>query len=272
MDGTYAHASIGGPYFIMTLDGPFKGGTSSRLSFITAHEIGHIFYATDEYNGVKEYSGYLNASDNDYANCLLRWDVWKLCDATQEQIGWRDTDSDGILDIMDTFPETALNSYSISNNILTYAGFVTEVPYPNHNPYTYTWPTHQMRDITINTIADVEYRIDSGQWHKASPIDVAFDEAVESFTFSASLPDGTHLIEVRGINSVGNIDPSYTRLVVTPTAPVGGNTYQIEAYTTARPITPYLVTIVILTIGFTVIKRKTARKTKLQPPTSLYHS
>jgi hypothetical protein len=44
--------------------------------------------------------------------------------------------------------------------------------------------------------------------------------------------------------------------------PVGGYSFQIEGYTTAQPITPYLALIAILTIGFTTIRRKTKRKTK----------
>jgi len=241
-EGVYAHGPIGGPYLLMTYDGPIKGGIY-RMPFITAHEIGHTFYGTDEYNDEKEYSGYLNVSDNDYARCLMRYDVWKLCDATQQQIGWRDSDGDSILDILDTRPNTTLTPYlpdPTSNNILTYAGFVTEVPYSNRNPYTYTWPEHHMtffpiprtrRNITINTITNVEYRIDNGPWMNATSTDDAFDEAQENFAFTTPpLSEGVHKIEVRGINSVGNVETSYASDIVTVAMPTVTATVDIHAH------------------------------------------
>lgn len=47
-----------------------------------------------------------------------------------------------------------------------------------------------------------------------------------------------------------------------PPKPVGGYSFQIEGYTTANPLTPYITLIAILTIGFITIRRKTTRKTK----------
>jgi hypothetical protein len=84
------------------------------------------------------------------------------------------------------------------------------VPYPNNNPHG------TGRDVTINTITKVEYSIDSGEWLEASPVDGAFDEAVENFTFTTPpLSSGTHVIKVRGINSVGNIETTYATHTVT---------------------------------------------------------
>lgn len=47
-----------------------------------------------------------------------------------------------------------------------------------------------------------------------------------------------------------------------PPKPVGGYSLLIEGPPTTKPLTPYLALIAILTISFTAIKRKTARKTK----------
>jgi hypothetical protein len=41
----------------------------------------------------------------------------------------------------------------------------------------------------------------------ASAIDGAFDEDVEDFQFAPVLTSGTHTIQVRAINSVGNVSP-----------------------------------------------------------------
>lgn len=47
-----------------------------------------------------------------------------------------------------------------------------------------------------------------------------------------------------------------------PPPPVGGYAVPIKAYTTAKPLTPYIALIAILTIGLTTIRRKAIRKTK----------
>jgi len=228
-DGGYAYASLGGPSFVMTYDN-YRYGINN-MDYVTAHEMGHTFYATDEYDDRREYSGYLNASDNDGAICLMNQKVWKLCDATQEQIGWRDTDGDGILDIVDTVPDTTLNPYHpdpTSNSTLTYTGSVTVAAYPNRKPFWWG----ECKNITINTITNVEYRIDNGPWMNATPTDGAFDEAQENFTCTTpSLSGGVHRIEVRGTNSVGNVETSYASDIVTVTTPTVTATVNIHPYT-----------------------------------------
>jgi len=232
-DGSYfAYAYLGGPFLVMTYKNDEWG--IDNMDRVTAHEIGHIFYATDEYDGETEYSGYLNVSDVEGSGALMDTADWRLSTGTQGQIGWRDTDSDGIQDIVDTFPDTKLVLYPLNqtdNSTFTYSGFTTEVPYPNNNPYG------TGRDVTINTITKVEYRIDSGEWLEASPVDGAFDEAVENFTFTTSpLSSGTHIIEVRGVNSVGNIELSYATHTVTiedKAPPVTRLIYSSPYYVTA---------------------------------------
>jgi len=180
------------------------------MDYVSAHETCHIFYATDEYNGVTETSGYLGVQDLEGSGCMMeRAYTWWLCTNSKEQLGWRDSDSDGILDIVDTFPNTVLDPCSpdpTNETILTFAGNVAVTPYPNNNPYG------TGRDITINTITSVQFRIDYGvHWINASATDGIFDEAVENFTFTtSSLSWGTHNIETRGINSVGNAETSYS--------------------------------------------------------------
>jgi len=140
---------------------------------------------------------------------------WWLCTNSREQLGWRDADGDGIQDIVDTFPDTTLNPYApdpTTDTILTYSGSVIEVPYPNKNP------NGLGNDITINTITNVEFRVDSGIWMSATPTDGPFDENEEEFTFTTppqSIAYGTHTIMVRGVNSVGNIETTYAIDTVT---------------------------------------------------------
>lgn len=106
----HAHSTFGGPFIIMTYDNGWYG--IERMDYITAHESCHLFYATDEYNGQPERSGYLGVYDNESSSCLMKSYTWSLCPSSKEQLGWRDTDSDGVQDIVDTFPKSTLNPFS----------------------------------------------------------------------------------------------------------------------------------------------------------------
>jgi len=219
-DGFSAYAYYGGPFFVMTYD---NGGWGiANMDRVTAHEMGHTFFATDEYNGVAQYSGYLNVSDIEGSRCLMDNNTWALSSGTLGQVGWRDSDGDGIQDIVDTFPDTVLNPYSpdpTTNTTLTYTGTVTEIPYPNNNPYIPPPPRTGRRDVTINTIIGVIFRVDGGAWTNATPDDGAFDESEESFSFTTPLLTiGTHTIEALGINSVGNVETTYASDTVTVTS------------------------------------------------------
>ena len=184
-DGWFAYAcDYGGPFLVMTYDNDNYG--INDMDVVAAHETGHIFYATDEYDGIPEYSGYLNIQDDENANCIMRGQVnWNLCSSTKGQVGWRDSDGDGILDAVDTFPDTVLDDpYSpdpTKNSILLYTGTVQDVPLSNSNP------KGPGNDVSINTITAVQYRIDYGTWYNANSTDGAFDKVTEIFSFATPL-------------------------------------------------------------------------------------
>jgi parallel beta-helix repeat protein len=223
-------AYFGGPFIVMTSTA--DGWGPAYLNNTIAHEMGHVFYATDEYTGGTEYSGYLNVTDVEGSRCLMDNLTWSLSTGTRGQVGWRDSDGDGIQDIVDTFPKTVLNPYSpdpTTNSTLTYNGTVRDIPYPNNNPNSALALIG--RDITINTIANVQFRIDYGSWISATPDDGFFNDYEESFSFTTPpLAPGNHVIEARGINSVGNAETAFARDDVTVlgfltiNATVGGRT------------------------------------------------
>jgi parallel beta-helix repeat protein len=240
LEGYNAGAIIGGPFVISTIR-----MVDGNMDDILAHEICHLFYATDEYNMVEEFSGYLNCSDADSVYCLMTRNARRICQATQEQLGWRDTDEDGIPDIIDTFPKITLDmrNYQETDGTLIYSGFVTEDPYPNSNPYSRPrWPDWQevffripktRKSITINTITKVEYRVDDGPWMSANPTDGNFDEAQEYFTLNISLSLlGNHSIDLRAMNSVGNVAFLYSN--PWETSFVGSRGYPIVDMTVYR--------------------------------------
>lgn len=205
-DGYFAYAYLGGPYLVMTYDN--DGWGIGAMNQVMAHETGHIFWATDEYDGTTEYSGYLNAADVEGSGCLMDTNALILSTGTKLQVGWRDTDGDTIQDIVDTFPDTILNPYPqdpTPTPTLTYTGIGREVPYPNNNPQ----PGNAGNDVSVNKIMVVLYRVDGGYWFAATPSDGFYNQPIENYTFTTiPLPHGPHQVETRAINTVGNIDPS----------------------------------------------------------------
>lgn len=117
---------------------------------------------------------------------------------------------------MDTEPATTLVPFSpdpTSQTALDYTGRATVVPYINQNPIG------SNNDITLQTVTGVEYQVDSGPWLPASPVDGAFNGPDENFRFTTSaLSTGTHTIQARAVNSVGNKDstPASDTVTVNP--------------------------------------------------------
>lgn len=235
-----AWAALGGPYFVLTYDNDGYG--IWNMDYVAAHEMGHIFYATDEYNGRTETSGYLGVQDHEGSGCMMcRALSWWLCRNSREQVGWRDSDGDGIQDIVDTFPKTlfSISSSNVdeSHASVTYNGFVSEVPYPNRNP------SGTGRDLTINIITNVEFKLDNETWTEATATDGVFDEAEEMVTFSSRLPFGLHILSTRADNSIGNTEVSY----------LGHEVGQISAATSFKTPRDDLVTIIVDKTTFQVL-------------------
>lgn len=203
-DSYHAYAYLGGPFTVCPHLRP-GGPPGPTLKEVFAHELGHIFYATDEYNGVTDYSGYLNAADVENSGCIMHNLAQCVSSGSKLQVGWKDTDSDGIADILDTEPDTSLTPYNpdpTSDPTPTYTGSATVIPLQNNNP------NGPGNDVTTNFIAEVVFRVDGGSWsYDVIPDDGDWDEGVEPYSFTTQpLSEGTHTIEARATNSVGNSD------------------------------------------------------------------
>jgi len=213
-DGYFAYAYVNGPYVQMTYDN--DNWTIAWMDSVLAHEAGHIFGAGDEYCSPgysccdpNEYYGYLdiqNANCKQDPICLMNDNSWAVCTVSGEQLGWRDTDSDGIPDILDVPPTVSLNTYSpdpTTDGTPTFSGSASVGYCPNNNS-NYPGP-----DVTLNRIANVQYRIDGGAWQDCTAADGAFDEGTEAYTFTtALLSEGTYTFEVRAIDTSGNTSPT----------------------------------------------------------------
>jgi len=221
-NGKFAYAYLGGPFLVMTYDN--DGYSISNMDAVNAHETGHIFYALDEYYDAQvpptARSGYLNVENQntEYGGssnvpCIMRGQVspytqGALCDYTRGQVGWRDSNSNGVMDILDFYPENTITSSPPSPTFDTTPDFAGQANsrqvYPNSNPHGYG------NDITVNIIVNVVYYVDDAQSNQirgpinANPSDGSFDSSLESWSFTADqLSSGTYRFRIVAWNSVG---------------------------------------------------------------------
>ena len=219
-DNMYAHAYLGGPWLTMSRYSSWAYNSADYFRVVPAHETGHIFYATDEYDSNPvQYSGYLDCPDSNGAAGLMNSNTLSLSASTRCQIGWVDSDGDGVLDILEVPPETTIPAHSpnpTNETRLTYLGTATVVPLPNQNPIG------PGNDVTISRVATVDFRIDGGTWQATEAVDGSFDEAQEVYRLTAAFPVASHVDAL----------PTYVPLrIFEVTAAVSGatGTHDIEA-------------------------------------------
>ncbi|NJN94553.1 MAG: hypothetical protein HC875_10880 [Anaerolineales bacterium] len=221
-DNYFAYAYLGGPFMVMTYGN--NGYGPSNMDAVAAHEIGHIFHALDQYSGAVQSctrrSGYLNVENlnSQYGNCpsnvhsIMRGQIYpytiKAIDPyAAGQIGWRDSDKDNILDPLDIeltlYPDEVIKS----DQQLTGSGLAEISPYPS--------PIRT--STTINTITQIKYRLNYGDWQQTTANDNAFDETSEAYSFTSPiLSTGLHILEVAAFDSAGNVSKVATETILFP--------------------------------------------------------
>jgi hypothetical protein len=212
-DRHFAYAYLGGPFAVLTSG--CNGYGIDNLDAVVAHEIGHIFLALDQYRSARQpctrRSGYLGAENQNsqYGDCALdessvmRGQVSPfqndhLDTYARAQIGWQDSDGDGIFDPVDTNLQINGVDYEtdpVRTNVFTFTGEILDEPYPS--------PLR--RSVTINTVERVEWRVGDSDWVAADPVDGGFDSYREGFSFTTPpLPTGEAEVEIRAVDSAGN--------------------------------------------------------------------
>jgi hypothetical protein len=165
--------------------GLFEVVPSTRPASTFAHETGHMFWARDEYIGGGNYlqkRGYYNAQNtnamdlNPNPNFAQADSIMSSGAAldrayqdlvspapTLAQIGWVDSDSDGIFDVLDVpLRLEGLGQYSAANNQYIFTGRAVVQTLPNTNS------SGLQNDITLNRVGRIEYRINNGNWQTIS--------------------------------------------------------------------------------------------------------
>ena len=202
---------------------------STRPASTIAHEMGHIFWARDEYPGAASYTdrrGYynapvLNAANNPapdfvHENSIMRGGV-PLTAAYQSEtspastlamVGWRDSDDDGIFDFADVpLDLDAVGYFDAETSEYLVSGVASAVPLRNENS------SGVQSDITLNRVSELQYRLDSGPWLTAS----SPNQQVVEFELAIPIATEFETIELRAIDQ--NIGITSQIISGTHTAP-----------------------------------------------------
>jgi len=226
-NSTSAFAYLYGPYMVMTYDNGTTGGSwkLSRMNQVFAHEMGHTFGAPDEYQAPTctcTAYGYLGVTNGNCVNCtatpvacIMKDNSLQMCTYTKGHVGWRDSDSDGKPDPIDTTPAFVYTSIFYANQPYWGQSKIRGVGTAQDNPY----PSPTRTPVSINNVSAL-YSVDGGAWVNAVPDDGAFDSQSEAFGFwSATYPDGVHTVRMRALNSAGNTFDTTPATVVIDTTP-----------------------------------------------------
>ncbi|MCP4538453.1 MAG: hypothetical protein GY832_15060 [Chloroflexi bacterium] len=213
-----------------------------RSGYVAAHETGHIFGAMDEYcpdacrsptgrygylqavnansagPGTGSGPGFFNGNGEGLGNIMNR-SGYKIGPYTRGAMGWYDDDGDGVLNIRDTFPNTTLYTSTVGVTI-EITGQASVIPLLGSG-----------NDISLNTIAGVEVRLNGLTWLPALPTDGAFDSAQENYVLTLPLlPNGDYTVQARAQNDVGNIERSYAEITMTISSSPVSNTAPLAAF------------------------------------------
>jgi len=91
------------------------------------------------------------------------------------------------------------------------------------------------------------------QWYlNGNPVSGATSN---TWTFTPTT-SGIYYVYLKVTDDIGNTTQSETARITVTTVPVGGYSIPIERYTTEKPLTLYLALIGILTVSFTIVKRR----------------
>ena len=203
---------------------------NSRPASTIAHEIGHIFWARDEYPGGGSYTdraGYynsqnINAHDNpnlEQEPSIMRGGVPTIeayeqgisSLRTLEFVGWRDSDGDGVFDLADVPLDLEVTGYfDAATSTYHVDGSATAVALMNQNSRSF------QSDITTNRIDALQYRLDDGDWIVAQQ----YDAQATLIDLEIPITDDFDTIQLRVVDTIVNDEQQ--ELLVTQSAIVSG--------------------------------------------------
>lgn len=218
-NGQFAFSGIGGPFVVMTYGN--DGWGIDRFHRVLAHELGHTFFALDEYEESRarntERSGYLdgvngNAERNGNGqivtppqpHALMLDNTLEMSPFTKVQVGLVDTDGDSIPDILDSPPvlKNLLTESDSDAGWFRFRALAEVTAIPNLNTFNLSISSSGA-PMTINWIDGAEYRLDLGDWIPFAAADGAFGGYLEGLDLLVdNIQRGEHLLHFRARNSV----------------------------------------------------------------------
>ena len=195
--------------------GLFQVVPSTRPASTFAHETGHMFWALDEYQGSASYyrqRGYYNTQNtnslvanpnpnfvqqdsimSDGVSLQRAYENKTSPASTLAMIGWKDSDGDGIFDLLDVpIQLDVLGVYDPFTNLYRWNGKATVGTLPNVNS------SGNQSSITLNKIDRVEARIGQGDWQTlATPVSPTF---IVDLSLPINPSDLGKPIELRAVN------------------------------------------------------------------------
>ena len=202
------------------LGGQFLVVPSDRPTITFAHETGHIFYALDEYSTGHSYyqkAGYYNAQNlnganqNPTSNFLasqqpsimstgsnqtLAFNTRVTSDSSMATIGWRDSDGDGVMDVLDVpFTLQGSGNYNALTGQYKFKGTSSVQTLKNQNTFGGQHTDLLYNDISINKIRRAEYSLDGGAWTTAGEYT---DQTTAALDLTISgISAGAHTLKIR---------------------------------------------------------------------------
>lgn len=204
---------------------------STRPTSTYAHEMGHLFWARDEYSGGSSWDsnrGYYDTQNTNSvqnnpdpfftpepsimqggASLQQAFEQHISPASTLAMIGWQDSDGDGVFDVADVpLSLDAVGYFDSVESVYRFSGTASAEPLINRNS------SGTQSDITLNRISQLQYRLDDGPWVVAAEPNqpkVDFDLTLE---ISAS---DFSTIQWRAIDqTIGVVSPTLTGTTTTP--------------------------------------------------------
>jgi len=195
--------------------GLFEVVPSTRPASTFAHETGHMFWALDEYQGSASYyrqRGYYNTQNtnslvanpnpnfsqqdsimSDGVSLQRAYENKTSPASTLAMIGWKDSDGDGIFDLLDVpIQLDVLGVYDPFTSMYRWNGTATVGTLPNVNS------SGNQSSITLNKIDRIEARIGLGVWQAlATP---ASPTVIVDLKLPIAISDLGKTIELRAVN------------------------------------------------------------------------
>ena len=200
--------------------GRFEVVPASRPASTFAHETGHMFWAFDEYSGASanylSRRGYYNTQNTNsasnpapgfvQANSIMSnddalsnpprltltnaYNGHTSSQSSLETIGWKDSDGDGIFDVLDVpFKLSGTGSYNAATGLYHFTGSSSVATLPNQNT------SGLQNDITINQIRVVQVQIDNGPWTTVLTLPARTYQTAIDVSFA--VPAGQHTVHLQ---------------------------------------------------------------------------